>query len=93
MMSTDEFILAITGICLIGIPFSIFTFHTVKRLRELRLTKQVSGRLYVTDREVFAEFQAGLEDLRKKKYVVLAVEAISPDEEAVKESLHKKPSP
>lgn len=75
----------ISAIILIGLPIIVLTFFIIKRLRELSVTRNILGAIYITEEgEAFVEFYADPKTLESKKYVLLEIGKIKPDEEQFK---------
>ena len=75
----------ISAIILIGLPIIVLTFFIIKRLRELSVTRNIFGAIYITEEgEAFVEFYADPKTLESKKYVLLEIGKIKPDEEQFK---------
>lgn len=75
----------ISSIILIGLPIIVLTFFIIKRLRELSVTRNIFGAIYITEEgEAFVEFYADPKALESKKYVLLEIGKIKPDEEQFK---------
>lgn len=75
----------ISAIILIGLPIIVLTGFIIKRLRELSVTRNILGAIYITEEgEAFVEFYADPKTLESKKYVLLEIGKIKPDEEQFK---------
>lgn len=75
----------ISAIILIALPIIVLTFFIIKRLRELSVTRNILGAIYITEEgEAFVEFYADPKTLESKKYVLLEIGKIKPDEEQFK---------
>lgn len=91
-MDTYEFIVIMTGIVFIGIPFSLFTFHTVRRLKEIKTQRTVKGDLFISNAgDIYCEFDIPATDIMKESYILLKVNPItikegSKDEQGNRES-------
>lgn len=89
-MDTYEFIIALSGVLLIGIPFSIFTFHTVKRLREISFNRMVKGDIFISDSgDIYSEFDIPATEIMKLDYILLKVTPIHMKEEKGNEGTEK----
>lgn len=75
-------IIGLLAIMIIGVPFTVFVFHTVRRLRDLRNeNRTIEGELFVTDDgEMYSEFGIDLEDIKQRDTLLLKVHHIKSKE-------------
>lgn len=92
ILDTREFIALMTGIVLLGVPFSLFSFHTIKRLKEIKSQNTVKGDIFITNEgDMYCEFDIPATDIMKENYILLKVNPItvkegSKDEQGNRES-------
>lgn len=80
-MDVYEFIIAGASIMLIGIPLTVFVFCVRKRLKEISILKQLQGELYISDEGAYSVFFIPIEELKKKKYILLEVKDVTAEVE------------
>lgn len=75
-------IIGLIAIMVIGVPFTVFVFHTVRRLRDLHNeNRTIEGELFVTDDgEMYSEFGIDLEDIKQRDTLLLKVHHIKSKE-------------
>lgn len=75
-------IIGLITIMVIGVPFTVFVFHTVRRLRDLHNeNRTIEGELFVTDDgEMYSEFGIDLEDIKQRDTLLLKVHHIKSKE-------------
>lgn len=71
-------IIGLLAIMIIGVPFTVFVFHTVRRLRDLRNeNRTIEGELFVTDDgEMYSEFGIDYDDIKTRDTLLLKVHHI-----------------
>lgn len=75
-------IIGLIVIMVIGVPFTVFVFHTVQRLRDLHNeNRTIEGELFVTDDgEMYSEFGIDLDDIKQRDTILLKVHHIKSKE-------------
>lgn len=75
-------IIGLLAIMIIGVPFTVFVFHTVRRLRDLRNeNRTIEGELFVTDDgELYSEFGIDYDDIKQRDTILLKVHHIKSKE-------------
>ena len=75
-------IIGLIAIMVIGVPFTVFVFHVVQRLRDLHNeNRTIEGELFVTDDgELYSEFGIDYDDIKQRDTVLLKVHHIKSKE-------------
>lgn len=75
-------IIGLITIMVIGVPFTVFVFHTVRRLRDLHNeNRTIEGELFVTDDgELYSEFGIDYDAIKQRDTILLKVHHIKSKE-------------